>query len=96
MEYKMKIITQEQLDEIQRLADAGHRDAIWAYACEAVNAAKEGYEHGYKCGVMKSLMRGIAYGAVIEMIAFSSYKFGKFVKDKYQEKKCTKETETKK
>lgn len=92
MEYKMKIITQEQLDEIQQLADAGHRDAIWAYACEAVNAAKE----GYKCGVMKSLMRGIAYGAVIEMIAFSSYKLGKFVKDKYQEKKCTKETETKK
>lgn len=59
MAYKMKIMTEEQLKEVDELWNNGHAEALTAYGWECVNAWRE----GCRVGVMKTCAKG-AVGAL--------------------------------
>ena len=59
MAYKMKIMTEAQIKEVDELWHNGHSEALMAYGWECVNA----WRTGFRQGIVKTCAKG-AVGAL--------------------------------
>ena len=61
MAYKFKVMTEEQVNEVQELWDNGHAEALAAYGVECFAVGRE----GYKRLIRRDIRNGLITGALV-------------------------------
>lgn len=68
MAYKMKIMTEDQIKEVDELWNNGHSEALMAYGWECVNAWRTGFRKGIVRACAKGAVGGLAVVGVTAIV----------------------------